>query len=55
VTNTIYAEVDIPASRIRRNPDNPRYEAGDVTDLVASIKEYGLLQSILVRETSRGL
>src|ERR1019366_1551772 len=40
----------IPVDRIHPNPDNPRQEAGDVTELAASIRENGLLQNLLVRE-----
>src|SRR5215472_3401357 len=31
------------------NPDNPRLEAGDVTELAQSIRELGLLEALLVR------
>lgn len=34
---------------IHPNPANPRNEAGDVTDLAASIRENGVLHNILVR------
>ena len=39
----------LPVDRIHPNPDNPRAEAGDVTDLANSIREQGLLQPIIVR------
>jgi ParB/RepB/Spo0J family partition protein len=45
----IQGERTIPASRIHRNPDNPRFEAGDLGDLVESIREDGVLQAVLVR------
>lgn len=35
--------------RLHPNPDNPRLEAGDVTELARSIKELGQLQPLLVR------
>jgi ParB family transcriptional regulator, chromosome partitioning protein len=39
----------IDVSRIEPNPNQPRKEFGDLTDLVASIKEKGILEPILVR------
>lgn len=46
----------VPVKNIHANPDNPRYEAGDVSDLAASILEEGLKQPLLVRwyETRNG-
>jgi ParB family transcriptional regulator, chromosome partitioning protein len=39
----------VPINNIHPNPDNPRTEAGDVTDLAASIRAFGrLLQPLLV-------
>lgn len=40
---------EIPVSKIRENPNNPRSEIGSVEDLKASINANGLLQNI-VRE-----
>lgn len=34
------------------NPDNPRLEAGDVTELAHSIEEVGLIQALLVRPSA---
>ena len=42
--------VEVPASKLHPNPRNPRFESGDVTDMVESIKQFGLLQSVLVRD-----
>ena len=39
----------VPIKNIHPNPDNPRREAGDVTELAASIKEHGIKQDIIVR------
>ncbi len=39
----------IEVSRIEPNPNQPRKEFGDLTDMVASIKEKGILEPILVR------
>lgn len=39
----------IHPERIHPNPNNPRFEAGDVTELAKSIKRNGLLQALLVR------
>jgi ParB family transcriptional regulator, chromosome partitioning protein len=48
MTTPTQAELCIPVENIHPNPDNPRTEAGDVSDLAASIKALGLLQPILV-------
>jgi ParB family transcriptional regulator, chromosome partitioning protein len=50
--NTDYTagEVLIDIDKIRPNPDNPRDEAGDISELVQSIREHGILQSLLLRE-----
>lgn len=48
-------EIQIPVDHLRPNPDNPRKEAGDVSELAASIKENGLLEPLLVRpDTVKG-
>ncbi len=39
----------IPISEITPNPKQPRTEIGDLTDLVASIKEKGVLEPLLVK------
>lgn len=38
----------IPVDRIHPNPNNPRYEAGDVSGLARSIEEDSLIQHLLV-------
>jgi ParB family transcriptional regulator, chromosome partitioning protein len=42
----------LPLSSIRPNPSQPRADVGDLTDLVASIREKGVLEPILVRPVS---
>jgi len=49
MATTIQAEIFIPISRIHPDLNQPRVEAGDVTELAASILENSLLQAILVR------
>jgi ParB family transcriptional regulator, chromosome partitioning protein len=39
----------IPIDRLEVNPDQPRQMVGDLTDLIASITEKGVLEPILVR------
>ncbi|HSM13973.1 MAG TPA: ParB/RepB/Spo0J family partition protein [Thermoanaerobaculia bacterium] len=39
----------LPLSSIRPDPDQPRAEPGDLTDLVGSIRDKGVLEPILVR------
>lgn len=43
----------IQTSQIEENPQNPRSEIGDVSDLEASIKAHGLLQPITVRPVGK--
>ena len=43
----------VPTSSIDENPQNPRSEIGDVSDLEASIKAHGLLQPITVRPVGK--
>jgi ParB family chromosome partitioning protein len=52
---TTVRETLIPLDRIKANPENPREEVGDVTELAASIRELGLLQSLLVRPIGNDL
>ncbi len=44
----------IPITTIFPNPEQPRTEFGDLTELTASIKEKGVLEPLLVRPTSDG-
>jgi ParB family transcriptional regulator, chromosome partitioning protein len=39
----------IPIGQIQPNPEQPRVEIGDLTELVASVKEKGVLEPLLVK------
>src|ERR1051325_274016 len=41
----------IPIDKLDPNPDQPRSEIGDLTELTASIKEKGVLEPLLVKPT----
>src|SRR3979490_999601 len=41
----------IPIDKIDPNPDQPRTEIGDLTELTASIREKGVLEPLLVKPT----
>lgn len=43
----------IPVDKIRPNPDQPRKALGDLTELIQSIKEKGVLEPLLVRYIPR--
>jgi ParB family chromosome partitioning protein len=45
----------IAIDQIEPNPDQPRIEIGDLTDLTASIKEKGVLEPLLVKPLSNGV
>lgn len=44
----------IPTDKLDANPDQPRTEIGDLTELTASIKEKGVLEPLLVKPTMMG-
>ncbi len=44
----------IPIERLEPNPQQPRIEIGDLTDLIASIREKGVLEPLLVRPSEVG-
>jgi ParB family transcriptional regulator, chromosome partitioning protein len=44
----------IPIDKLAPNPGQPRVEFGDLTDLIASIKEKGVLEPLLVRPSDVG-
>ena len=48
--------VEVPVARVRPNPDQPRkrFDEGELTTLVESVREHGVLQPILVTETLDG-
>ena len=44
----------LPIDKLDPNPDQPRTEIGDLTELTASITEKGVLEPLLVKPTSDG-
>lgn len=44
----------IPINQIESNPDQPRVEIGDLTELAGSIKEKGVLEPLLVKPNGDG-
>jgi ParB family chromosome partitioning protein len=44
----------LPVTEIETNPDQPRHNVGDLSDLKASIESKGILEPILVRPTADG-
>jgi ParB family transcriptional regulator, chromosome partitioning protein len=44
----------IPIDKLDANPDQPRTEIGDLTELTASIREKGVLEPLLVKPTLMG-
>lgn len=44
----------IPIDQIRPNPEQPRVEFGDLTELTASIQEKGVLEPLLVKPKGKG-
>ena len=44
----------LPVTDIETNPDQPRHNVGDLSDLKASIESKGILEPILVRPTADG-
>src|SRR3989475_1164808 len=44
----------IPIDRLDPNPDQPRTDLGDLTELTASIREKGVLEPLLVKPTVMG-
>lgn len=45
--------IDIPVSHIKPDPNNPRHEAGNVTELANSIRVEGLVEPLQVRPDPR--
>src|ERR1017187_10766385 len=43
----------IPVDKIRPNPDQPRKMLGDLSELIESIKQKGVLEPVLVRYVPR--
>jgi ParB family chromosome partitioning protein len=44
----------LPIEKLDPNPDQPRHEIGDLTELTASIREKGVLEPLLVKPTPIG-
>jgi ParB family chromosome partitioning protein len=44
----------IPIGRLEPNPNQPRTEIGDLTEMIESIKEVGVLEPLLVRPSEVG-
>ena len=44
----------IPIDKLAPNPNQPRVEIGDLTELIASIREKGVLEPLLVRPSEVG-
>jgi len=44
----------VPVEQLKRHPDNPRRDLGDLTELAESIKKYGVLQPVLAERTHDG-
>ncbi len=43
----------IPTDRIEKDPNQPRKDLGDITDLIVSIREHGVIEPVLVREMEK--
>lgn len=46
--------VQVPIDDIDRDPSQPRGDVGDVSDMVASMKEFGVLQPVIVQRVDGG-
>jgi len=53
-TKTTHVGRLLPIDKLDPNPDQPRTEIGDLTELTASIKEKGVLEPLLVKPTLSG-
>jgi ParB family chromosome partitioning protein len=53
-TTTTHVGRLLPIDKLDPNPDQPRTEIGDLTDLTASIQEKGVLEPLLVKPTRNG-
>lgn len=43
----------LPLNKVKPDPNNPRGEIGDITELATSVKAHGILQPILVRKSGK--
>jgi ParB/RepB/Spo0J family partition protein len=46
---------DVKLSELREDPNNPRKSFGDLAELIANVKEHGVLEPLLVRPGDDGL
>ena len=53
-TKTTHVGRLLPIDKLDPNPDQPRTEIGDLTELTASIREKGVLEPLLVKPTRAG-
>lgn len=53
MASAILRLTSIPIEQIERDPNQPRKDLGDVSDLVASIREHGVIEPVLVRELAK--
>jgi ParB family chromosome partitioning protein len=53
-TKTTHVGRMLPIDNLDANPDQPRREIGDLSELTASIKEKGVLEPLLVKPTLSG-
>lgn len=53
-TKTTHVGRLIPIDKLDPNPEQPRTEIGDLTELTASIREKGVLEPLLVKPTDLG-
>jgi ParB family chromosome partitioning protein len=53
-TKTTHVGRMLPIDSLDANPDQPRREIGDLTELTDSIKEKGVLEPLLVKPTLKG-
>src|SRR5438309_4951050 len=51
-TTTTHVGRMLPTDKLDPNPDQPRTEIGDLTELTASIREKGVLKPLLVKPIS---
>ncbi|PCH75409.1 MAG: chromosome partitioning protein ParB [Rhodobacteraceae bacterium] len=56
MTGTLRGDIQVPTERLVANPNQPRrsFAQSDLDDLAASIREKGILQPLIVRETDGG-
>src|SRR5256884_3590864 len=53
-TTTTHVGRMLPTDKLDPNPDQPRTEIGDLTELTSSIREKGVLEPLLVKPLATG-